>query len=90
LQQFLAKRGFSGVVPAEHWQAETNAYLVFHVVLQRQELQRRRLAEKTSVVLSKALILRSYNILSIRSFQPTHSEMTLCGLLEMLNKQVIH
>jgi hypothetical protein len=44
----------------------------------------------TSVVLSKTLIFRSNNVLSIRSFQPTHGEMTLCGLLEMLDKQVVY
>ena len=42
------------------------------------------------MLLCKPLILRSYNVLSIRSFQPTHSEMTLCCLLEMLDKQVVH
>jgi hypothetical protein len=40
----------------------------------------------TSVLLSKTLIFRPYDIFSIGSFEPAHSEMAFCGLLEMLDK----
>lgn len=50
----------------------------------------RKLESWTSVLLSEALILRSYNVLSIPPFQPTHREMTLCGLLEVFDKQIVH
>jgi len=39
-----------------------------------------------SVLLSKTLIFRPYDIFSIGSFEPAHGEMALCGLLEMLDK----
>jgi hypothetical protein len=43
-----------------------------------------------SGLLSKTVIFRPYNVLSIRSFQPAHGEMTLGRLLEMLDKQIVH
>jgi hypothetical protein len=43
-----------------------------------------------SVVLSKALIFRPYNIFAVDSFEPANGEMTPSHLLKMLDKCIVH
>jgi hypothetical protein len=46
--------------------------------------------KKGSVVLSKALIFRPYNVFAVDSFEPANGEMTPSHLLKMLDKRVVH
>ncbi len=43
-----------------------------------------------SVVLSKALIFRPYNVFAVDSFELANGEMTPSHLLKMLDKRVVH
>jgi hypothetical protein len=43
-----------------------------------------------SLVLSKALIFRPYNVFAVDSFEPANGEMTPSHLLKMRDKRVVH